>query len=146
MSNQKKYGFTTLSLILAIAALVTLVVVTGITSYLSVYNESINTTRQQNRALINQIEGWLAVKANQVENNAIFMHELDVDIDMIIQYFTIQANLIEDVSLAFAGFPNGDLILSGEQDITEGVYAQYRPWYIEAADRPGEVVFSRPYM
>jgi len=145
MSVYKKYGFVTPILITAVFSLVILAVFTGIMSYQSVYRESINTMYQQNRALISRMEGWLTIKIYLAENNAMMLRDADVNRDMVIRHFSEQAETMEDVSVVFAGFPDGSIIFSGDWEVSDDVYACERPWYIAAAETPGEVVFSRPF-
>ncbi|MCL2617870.1 MAG: PAS domain-containing protein, partial [Defluviitaleaceae bacterium] len=132
--------------ILVVLGLVGFAVVTGITSYFAFYNESINTMQQQNRALINRMEGWLGRKSTQTENNAMIMREIQISEDGMREYFGLLADIMYDVSVAFAGFPDGRIVFGGEWEVEEDVFAPARPWYIAAAESPGQVIFSNPYM
>jgi len=127
-------------------SLVALVIIFGVISYTTVYNESINTLRQQNRAVVNRLEGWLEVKSAIIENNALLLRNPDITIDMVMRHITAQAEMVEDVSIVFAGFPDGRFIFSGEWEVAEDLYLPFRPWYRAAVQSPGQVVFTRPYM
>jgi len=133
-------------IILIVLGLISLTIITGAISYTSVHDEHIKTMHQQNRALINRIEGWLYSKAIRVEGNALLLSDLNMDVETIIHYFGLQSEHIDDISIAFAGFPDGTLIFGGNWEVAHDLYVVERPWYIAAAERPGEVVFSRPYM
>ncbi|MCL2852806.1 MAG: ATP-binding protein [Defluviitaleaceae bacterium] len=126
-------------------SLVILAVISGITSYTAVYNESINTMRQQNRALVNRLEGWIDVKGTVVENNAMLLRDPDVSRDMVAAYFTAQMQTMDDIAAVYAGFPDGSLIFGGQWDVPQGWYSPVRPWYVAASQNPGEVVFIPPY-
>jgi len=145
MFDRKQRDIGAAIFILIGICLVALAVISGITAYTVVYNESINTMRQQNRALVNRIEGWIDMKKMLVENNAILLRDTNISKDTIIDYFIAQVQIIADISSIYVGFPDGSIISSIEWDPPEGWYSPSRPWYIEAASRPGEVVFTRPY-
>jgi len=102
--------------------------------------------RQQNRAIISHLEGWLALNGNQVENNARMLRTSNISIDRMISHFIEQAEAMDDVSAVFVGFPDGNIVFGGGWDVSENLYAPDRVWYIEALEKPGEIVFSRPYI
>ena len=126
--------------------IIPLAVVSGVASYFSVYAESVYSMRQQNRALVNQIDGWIALKKNLVEYNAMLLRTLDLNEEMARAYFAaiVQAN--DDVSDVYVGLPNGLGFSSAEAALPPGWIAYERPWYIAAAQRPGEVTFTAPRM
>ena len=144
--NRKKNNFVEHALILVVVCLIALAVTTGILSYASLYDENLNTIYQQNRALVNRLEGWMALVSNQVENNAMLMRDASVDMDTMIRYFGIQTERMDEVSLAFAGFPDGNIVFGGGWIGSGEVDTQTREWYLAAAETPGQVAFSRPYM
>jgi len=146
MSSLRQRDIVTPILVLAILALVSLAVVSGIASYFSVYNESINALRQQNRALINQIDGWISRKGTKVEYKAMVLRELGVDLDTALPHFASTALLSEDVSDVYMGFPDGTGFSGMGNVFPPGWVAYERPWYIAVAQRPGVVVFTPPYL
>ena len=146
MLGNKKQGFFTPVSIIIVLILTSLTAITGVISYNSAYDESFNMMQKQNLAIINRLEGWLSVKASRVEHNALVLRELNMDLEMLIDYFTMQADIMEDVSIAFVGYPDGSIIFGGEWGEVEDVYITERPWYTAALESPGEVKFSRPYL
>ena len=146
MPIQKQRNFATTAIISIVIIMITLAVISGITLYSSVYNESINAMRQQNQALVNRLEGWLTVKEALIENNAMLMRDPNIDVSAVTSYFSEQVERIDDIDLAFAGLPDGRMILSTGLETTGEVFGPKRPWYIEAAQNPGQVIFTRPYM
>jgi len=146
MAARKQRDMLASILILVGISLVTLAVISGVTSYRAVYHENINSMRQQNRALVNRLEGWIALKGSLVENNAMLLRDSNVRRETALEYFIRQTDSMDDVSAVYAGFPDGSLVFGAEWDIPEGWYFSERPWYMTAASNPGQVVFTRPYM
>ena len=133
-------------LVLIVISLVSLSVISSITTYRAVYNESINAIRQQNRAFINRIDGWIALKGNLIEYGAMLLRSLDVSQDIAFALLTAITEINEDVSDVYLGFPDGTGFSILGNPLPSGWIAYGRPWYIEAAQRPGEVIFTSPYM
>ena len=133
-------------LALIVVGLVSLAVISSITTYLSVYNESINAMHQQNRAFINRIDGWISLKGNLVRYNATLLRNLGFDRDIAFPFLAAIVEINEDVSDVYIGFPDGTGFSVMGNPLPSGWVAYGRPWYIEAAQRPGEVVFTSPYM
>jgi len=132
--------------IVIVFILTVLTAITAIASYLSVYNESINSLRIQNYATVRELERWLAAKSIQVENNAFLMRNFNADIDMLVYHFGSQIESSADVSNVFVGFPDGRMIVGGVSGTSRAMSIGNQPWYVAASQRPGEVVFSRPYI
>ena len=145
MFKQKQRDIVASIFILIGVCLVILAIISGITAYTAVYNESINTMRQQNRALVNRLEGWIELKKVLVENNAILLRDPNISKDTAIAYFIAQVQTLNDISSVYVGLPDGSIISSTEWDAPEYWYSPARPWYRAAAQRPGEVVFTPPY-
>jgi len=146
MSAQKQRDIVVPILILAGLVLASLAVVSGIASYFSVYNESINIMRQENRALINRIDGWINLKENLVEYNAMLLRSPDFDNETTFAYFSAIAEANEDISDVYLGFPDGAAYSGAQNGAPEKWPAYERPWFVAAARSPGEVVFTRPYL
>ncbi|MCL2575765.1 MAG: ATP-binding protein [Defluviitaleaceae bacterium] len=144
MPTKRKVNIATPILIFIVLIFVALAVTTGILSYLSLYNESINTARQQNLALVSQMDRWLAVKANQVENNVAMLRDDDISTATIINHFGVQSENIDGINLVFTGFPDGHILYGGGWNTN--TFAPERAWYIAAVQSPGQIVFSEPYM
>ena len=134
------------TLILVGVVLAFLAVVSGIASYFSVYNESINVMRQENRALINRIDGWISLKENLIEYNSMLLRSPDFDADVTFAYFAAIAKANEYIAEVYMGFPDGTGFSGMGSVLPPGWQAYERPWYMAAAKRPGEVAFARPYL
>jgi len=145
MLVKKKRSLFMAILIITLIGLLGLVVATGVASYLSVYNESIDVIRQQNRALTSQIDRWISVKINQVENSASLLRNPLVDMEMVASHFHEQSDIMGGEFIIFAGFPDGSIILGGDWT-TPDIMSYDREWYIAAVERPGHIVYSRPFM
>jgi len=146
VSVQRQRNIVIPILALILMGLVSLAVISSITTYLAVYNESINAIRQQNKALVNRIGSWIAQKGNLVEYNAMLLRNLDISQDVVFALLAAIPEINEDVSDVYLGFPDGTGFSVLENPLPPGWIAYGRPWYIEAAQRPGEVVFTPPYM
>jgi len=146
VSSQKQHNIAAPILVLIVVGMVSLAVISSVTTYLSFYNESINTMRQQNRALINRIDGWIALKGSLLEYNAMLLRNLNLDQQMTFALLTTIIEVNEDVSDVYLGFPDGTGFSILGNPFPPGWVAYGRPWYIEAAQRPGELVFTSPYM
>ena len=146
MRGQKMGNLFNPTSIIVILILITLTTITGIISYAEAYNNSIDSITQEQRAVANRLEGWLSVMANRAEHNALLLRELEMDISTVIHYFSLQAEAIDDLSIAFAGFPDGSLIFGGNWEVATDLNITIRPWYVAAMQAPGQIVFSRPYM
>jgi len=142
----KQRDFAVPLMVLAGAVLVSMAVAAGILSYLSVYGETLRAIRQENRALINRIDGWAALKLSLVEYSAMLLRNPAFDTETIVAYFAAIAEAGEGVFDAHVGFPDGTgfsgLGIAG----AAGPALRERPWYVAAAQRPGEAVFTPPYM
>ena len=146
MSAQRQRNIAAPILVLIVVGLVSLAVISSITMYRSIYNESINTMRQQNRALINRIDGWITLKGNLAEYNAMLLRNLNLDQQVVFALLSSITEINKDVSDVYIGFPDGTGFSMMENPLPPGWVAYERPWYIEAVQRPGEVVFTSPYM
>ncbi|MCL2874246.1 MAG: PAS domain-containing protein [Defluviitaleaceae bacterium] len=146
MFGQKKYNFAILALILVVLSLVVLAAVTGALSYLSLHDENINTLKQQNRALVNYIDGWIGQKGAIVENNAMLLRNTDISPEMAMSLFIEQSERFPDISAAFVGFADGSIIFGGDWDVPYNWHSHERLWYIMSAENPGQVVLTQPYM
>ncbi|MCL2193275.1 MAG: ATP-binding protein [Treponema sp.] len=146
MSVQRQRNIAAPILVLIVVGLIFLAVISSITTYRSVYNESINTMRQQNRAFINRIDGWITLKGNLVEYNAMLLRNLGFDQHVAFALLAASAEFNEDIADVYLGFPDGTGFSVMGNLLPPGWVAYHRPWYIEATQRPGEVVFTSPYM
>ncbi|MCL2193357.1 MAG: ATP-binding protein [Treponema sp.] len=144
-SARKQRNIAAPILALIVGGLVSLAIISSITTYLSVYNESINAMRQQNRAFINRIDGWIAIKGNLVEYNATLLRSLGFD-QHIAMFLATIAEISEDISDVYLGFPDGTGFSIMGNPLPPEWIAYERPWYMEASQRPGQVVFTSPYM
>ena len=132
---------------LVVIAVAVLSLFSALLLYSYAYSGGLTEMRLQNQVLVNHMEGTLAVKSALTENNASVIRNFpDCGNDPIVTLFDEQAERIEAVALVFAGFPDGSMILNTGWQPVGHVYGPERPWYIAAAQNPGEVVFVRPYM
>ncbi|MCL2618042.1 MAG: ATP-binding protein [Defluviitaleaceae bacterium] len=146
MSVPGKQRFFTPTVAVMVLALVALVVTAGIMSYLSVYNESVNTIRKENLALINRIQGWAAVKANQAENSAELMRLPGMTEEMIREHFAERAGAMDEVLFMIAGFPDGRMFSCDDMFTSHELHDTSRIWYALAAENPGRVSITPPYV
>ncbi|MCL2191942.1 MAG: ATP-binding protein [Treponema sp.] len=146
MPARKQRDIVAPVLILIVGGLVSMAVVSGVMLYRSVYNESINTLRQQNRAVINRIDGWIIAKGNIVEQTAMLLRNPDFSMDMALAYFSETLETRDDVTGMFIGFPDGTGFSGTGYPMPLGWISFERPWYMAAVRRPGQVVFTPPYM
>ena len=146
MSLQKQRDIVAPILILIVVGLISMAIVSGVASYRSVYEGSINTLRQQNRAVINRIDGWIIAKGNIVEQSALLLRNPYFDMELAPAHFAETVAIRENVSDVFMGFPDGMGISGMGHYIPVGWVSFERPWYIAATRNPGRVVFTPPYM
>ncbi|MCL2617183.1 MAG: cache domain-containing protein [Defluviitaleaceae bacterium] len=146
MPGQKQRDVVAPILMLIMLGMVILAVISGITSYFSVYNESINALRQQNRALINRLDGWISTKASIVESNAMLIRDSDISHDSVIMHFANILDANDHISDVYIGFPDGSGYFGAEVTMPPGWVSYRRPWYLAAAENPGTVVFTQPYL
>ena len=124
--------------------LIPLAVASGVASYLSVYRESVHSMQQQNKALVNQIDGWINLKKNLIDHSAMLLRTLDLSSEMAIEYFAAIAEDNRDVSDVRIGFPDGSAIAAAGGDPTGSLRAHDTQWYAAAAQAPGTAVFTVP--
>ena len=134
------------NMVAIVICLIVLTIVAGIISYFTVYNQTINVLTYQKRALINNLDGWLGINVSRVESNAFLMREMNMPRNALLRYFGLQEQQFEDISLVFAGFPDGSVALGGDRGVLYDAGSTDRPWYVAAAENPGQVVLSRPYI
>jgi|GEM_PF-404311 len=145
MIDQKKFDWIPLISVLVVFCFVALTATAGTISYQSIYDESINTLRQQNNASINLLEKWLLTRANQVENNAMLLRDPDISMNAMRRHFREQTETFDGVLATLVGFPDGSMFSGGESSPLAGFHAPDRPWYSEAVEFPGKTIFTSPY-
>ena len=128
------------------AGLVAFAIVSGVTSYLSAYSESISAMRQQNRALVSHIDGWISLKGSMVEHNAMLLRSPSFEREAVMAHFAAAAQAGESAAEVYVGFPDGTGFSGGAAlEPPTGWVSSERPWYAAAAQRPGEIAFALPY-
>ena len=145
MFMKKRNGFIGYLVAGVASGLIILIIVTGVMSYVSIYDEHIRTMHQQNRAMINRLDGWLTVKAELVENSAMIMRSLDLNLDQTRQYLHALEEARGEITIALLSFQDGRIYSGGDWALSEGIHVAEREWFEAAAETPGEVAVSRPF-
>ena len=146
MSAPKRRYFVAPIVILIVVSLpVSLAVVSGITTYLSVYDETINALRQQNKALINRIDGWISLKGCIVEYNAKLLRNRRFSLDDALDHLADIARTNENVYDAHIDFPDGRTFSAMGNPVSQSRLLSTCPRYSAAVRSPGAVVYTLPY-
>jgi len=130
---------------LIVSSIVILAVLSGVTSYTALYNESLNTLRQHNRALINRIDGFIENKEQIIEYSALLLRDDVIHNDDVAGVFYQIVGSHYDISNLYVGFLDGNIIFGSAFQPPDYLRLYTRPWYIAAVNSPGRVVFSSPY-
>jgi methyl-accepting chemotaxis protein len=132
-------------LVLIVRSLVLVAVVACIITFISIYTNNVTILRNENRSLVNQIDGWMKGHKIIADNNAILMRRSDVDLDAAKDYFAGIIASTTDYSEVYAVFPDNSGIFGGGWEPPPTWPGSQRPWYVAAATNPGTVVFPKPY-
>jgi len=145
MFKKRKDGFA-VRLFTAIAScLLILIIITGVISYISVYDEHIRTMHQQNLAMINRLNGWLMVKDEMVESSALAARSLNLSPEEIQVYLSnLEADRAE-ITVAALSFQDGRVYFGGRWMLPEVFHVAERQWFEAAVQNPGQVAVSNPF-
>jgi len=146
MPDGKQRDVVALILVIIVSSLVSLAALSGAMVYVSVRNESVNTLRQKNRALVNAIDGRISLKRSLVEQGAMMLRDPGFGQVAALAHLAAVAEAEADMSDVYMGFPDGSGLSGSGMPTPPGWVSRERPWYMVAVERPGEVAFTAPYM
>ena len=145
MFMKRKNEFSRFLIAAAALGFIVLIVITGVVSYISVYDEHVRTMYHQNRAMINRLDGWLSVKAELVENSALMTRSVGPELGQLQRYLYALEESKREITIALLSFQDGRMYFGGDWILPEEINIVEREWFEAAVQHPGEISISRPF-
>ncbi|OGO77617.1 MAG: hypothetical protein A2Y23_11715 [Clostridiales bacterium GWB2_37_7] len=112
------------------------------------FRKSTFTTVQQQNTMIDEILGNYNEAIQMLAANKAFnAYALDLTKeDLLLEIFGNYKDAHKNIQSAYMGTPDGKMILYPVQELPEGYDPRVRGWYQDASKKPGQIIWTEPYV